>query len=317
MMDAGLPFEDAAVKSRTLCDTLSTSGRFENESDVLENIQFLNGYLGQWMHDRGMKQSAALMDLMLDRNMDKYRQDNVTPTSLHEMTQAIWFISCVEDGLHVEDVEGVLSVIFAHDLGENFGDTPEDMNTYLTEQGITDRDAIERFKTSFDVITKQYRDKESGEKGPLKHAHNRDYNAALVQDQNASVAKMFDRPHNIMTLIGAKKLKKMISYMAHIVDEQDDYVREASANFPSQAELYETLQHITIGETAVTQIEIDIAQKRSVGNGTQLEILGDMPDRGFKNLPAGIHPYEVIADRIRHQYPNVFMVDDPNGQSPS
>ncbi len=306
----------AFEERRTLIGDLNSSEAFDTEQDVIENVQALNGLIGKWMHNRGFKAASLIMDLMLDKTQEAHRKDDYTPKSLHMLTQAVWFISCLEDGLHVEDPEGVLALIFAHDLGEDYGITPEDIDVYLTENGIADRRLIDQLKEDFDVITKQYRNTETSQKGPMKYEGDEEYNSALARSQNASIAKMFDRAHNIMTLIGVQKLKKLKKYMGHIIADQPEYAATAKRNFPSQADLYDVLEAIIEGEAVVTQVEIDIAEQKSIGDGTQLDILNNTPDQGFKNMPSGLHPYEVIADRIRHQYPHVFMDDNLDGQEP-
>lgn len=303
-----IPFPQEEENASTFCGDLSQSCLFDNEQDAIHAIDYLADNLNQWMALHGYRQAQLIMDRMLNHKSSALRHDGVTPAALHELTQAVWFISCVEDGLHVEDAEGVLSVIFSHDLGEDYGETPESFDAYLTENGITNRDAIERFKRSFDVITKQYRNPETDQKGPLRHANNSAYNDMLVQDREASVAKMFDRPHNIMTLIGAKEHDKILSYMDHILEEQDQYVLAASINFPEQSELYETLRYLTENEAELTREKIDLISFPYDDSNTF------MPEKGFKDMPFGLHPRSVIMQRLHEHYPDIYPADNPDGQ---
>lgn len=242
------------------------------------------------------------MDLMLECNDGKTRQDGTTPSPLHEMTQAIWFISCIEDDLHADDVEAILSVIFTHDLGEDFNIKPDALEKYLVDNGIPRSEKTEQLKKSFDAISKRY-----GKDGKDRHKSEYDYSCAVRSDRDASVAKMFDRAHNVMTLVGVKDKLKIADYTAKTLQLQHDNVEAASSKFPSQEPIYKTLQQLIRQEVQTCYYYIVDTGKKITDND-DLDIA--MPKKGLKDLPLGLHPLIVAAERIRHTYPNTHLAKD-------
>ena len=281
---------------------LQQSGLYENEDNVAENFDDLIGETRDWLHNKGFKQAEVLMDLMLECNEDKTRQDGTTPSALHEMTQAIWFISCIEGDLHVDDVEGVLSTIFTHDLGEDFDIRPEALEQHLVDNGVPRSPKTEQLKASFNAISKRY-----GKNGEDRHKNEYEYSRTVRADQNASIAKMFDRAHNIMTLVGVKDKSKMADYMAKTLQLQHDNVKNASANFPSQKPMYKTLQQLIRQEIQACYYYI-VDTGKKITNNDDLEL--SMPKKGFKDVPLGLHPLVVSAERIRHTYPDTHFGED-------
>ncbi len=239
---------------------------------------------------------------MLNLNEGKTRKDDITPSALHEVTQALWLISAMENGLYIDDPESVMSLIFCHDLGEDFNLKPSYIEQYLNDNGIKSNYKIKQLKLSFDAISKKY-----GKNGDLRHAHDYAYYQTVAKDKNASVAKMFDRAHNIMTLIGVKDIKNMHDYTAKTLQLQEDYIPTASALFPNQALLYEIMEE-------VIKKEIKVSRFHTVNTGKKLpnddELCYSMPNNIFKDMPSGLHPLIVPAERIRKIYPDTHMQDN-------
>ncbi|PCJ97045.1 MAG: hypothetical protein COA45_10520 [Zetaproteobacteria bacterium] len=283
-------------------DHLNNTALYEAEDNVVENFDSLVGEMRDWLKDRDYKQAEVLMDLMLECNKEKTRQDGITPSALHEITQAVWFINCIESGLHVDDKEGIISVIFAHDLGEDFGFSPQYMENHLLKNGVKSRKDIDTFKTSFDAISKRY-----GKNGPDRYKNEYKYSCAVRGDRNASVAKMFDRAHNVMTLVGVKDKLKIADYTAKTLQLQHDNVEAASSKFPAQESIYKTLQQLIRQEVQTCYYYIVDTGKKITDND-DLDIA--MPQKGFKDLPLGLHPLIVAAERIRHTYPDTHLAEN-------
>ncbi len=279
----------------SFCEYLQTTKLYEDEYQVIDNFDNLVEELREWLNNKGFRQAELLMDLTLSLNEGNTRQDGVTPSALHEITQALWFISCLEDGLYAEDVEGVLSVIFAHDLGEDFNKKPEELEAYLLGSGISSSEKLEQFKIDFDVISKCY-----GKNGDLRHGSIYEYYLAIQKSANASIAKQFDRAHNIMTLIGVKDKGKILDYTFKTMQLQNDFIRDVSNNFPEQEKIYKNLDRII-------RQEIQVCSYYAVDTGKRISDDSDinltMPECGFKNLPLGLHPLIVAARRVRKTYP--------------
>ncbi len=278
---------------------LLLTGLYDTEERVIENFDNLVDDLRSWLESRNYRQATILLDLMLDLNQGKTRQDDITPSALHEVTQAIWLISVLEDGLHVDDPEGVLSLIFCHDLGEDFNLRPDDIEKYLNDNGIKSSPQTAQLKESFDAISKRY-----GKDGDPCHEHDYAYYQCVAADKNASVAKMFDRAHNIMTLIGVKNISNMHDYTAKTLQLQENYIPLASDLFPDQAELYEIMEEII-------KKEIKVSRFHTVNTGKMLhnddELCQSMPRQFFNDMPSGLHPLIVPAERIRKIYPDTHL----------
>ncbi len=287
----------------SFCAHLSETGLYNSEQDVIANYDSLVSEMKDWVQHKGYTQAEALLDLVSDLKDGKTRQDGITPSALHEMTQAIWFISAIEGGLEVESPEGVLSVIFAHDIGEDFGMTIDDMNEYLDSKGLPDNDMRKEFLNDYDLITKAW-----GEDGEKRHKNNYEYYLGIQQSRNASVAKMFDRAHNIMTLVGVKDVTKMNSYIASTMQIQDHFTDQYCEDHPQQAEMYKTMAHV------ITK-ELKTSRFYTANSGVPLpdddELNTALPEKGFKDLPVGLHPIIIPAERIRATYPETHLAHNP------
>ncbi|MCB1681395.1 MAG: hypothetical protein KDI65_05630 [Alphaproteobacteria bacterium] len=297
---------DIFRRQDTFADYLTKTGLYDSEQDVVANFDHLVEDVHKWLEAKGYTHAMAVMDYMLEKKQGVFRKDKKTPGALHELTQAIWFISCIEDGLPVDHPEGVLSLIFAHDLGEDYGITPEKLWQYLhNEKGFTESPEMDEFLEDFDVISKRW-----GKDGPLRYKNDYEYYLALQVRRNASVAKMIDRAHNIMTLIGVKENEgsedkiRMMEYVAKTLQLQNDYVRNASQAFPSQATMYLTLSHLIEMESQVCRYYIVNTGKKITDDD---DLRNAMPERGFRKLPNGFHPLIFAAERIRHTYPETHL----------
>ncbi len=299
--------ENAFKGADSFCEHLNSTNLYDHEKEVIENFDSLVGEIKDWVQNRGFKQAEVLMDLVVDLKEGQTRADGITPSSLHEMTQALWFISAYEDGLPIDDPEGVLSVIFAHDIGEDFGMTPDDMEQHLRENAVFDDQKIETFKQDFDAITKQW-----GEDGEKRFDNNYEYYTGVQKRTNASIAKMLDRAHNIMTLIGVKDVPKMHTYIASTLQLQDHFTDQYSTDHPTQKETYEALAHLI-------RKEIKVSRFYTVNSGVPLpdddELVTGMPEKGFTHLPIGVHPLIVTAERVREMYPETHLASNPKRYS--
>lgn len=294
----------------TFAEYLTKTGLYNSEDDVIRNHDRLVSDLRNWLHAKNYNQAEALLDFMLDQKKGLMRKDGITSSSLHELTQAVWFISCIEDGLEVDDPESVMSIIFSHDLGEDFGVMPDDLCRYLQfEKGFMQTPELQEFIEDFDVISKRF-----GKGGEPRYKNDHEYYLAIQKSRNASVAKMIDRAHNIMTLIGVKENEghedkiRMIEYVAKTLQLQSDFVRDASKAFPSQSEMYRALEAVIEQESQVCRYYIVDTGKKITDDD---DLRSEMPDKGFRKLPNGFHPLIFAAERIRHTYPETHLGAKP------
>lgn len=295
--------KDGSTPPCTFAEKLSNTGLYESEIDVINNMDSLEKEIRDWLQSNGFEQAEVLMDLMLKHRKGQFRNDDVTPEALHELTQAVHFISAIEDGFHVDEPEGVMSLIFAHDLGEDFGMTPGIIGGHLRKNGIKNEKAIESFMKSVDIMSKSYgvTDKKYKLNKEFK-IKDHQYFLKIQQDKNASIAKLFDRSQNIMTLIGAKDANKMHHEIGSTEVLINDFIKDVCEKFPSQKDLY-----IAMKETL--KIQMQIGRYLITDTGKPLpdneEVREAMPANIFKHMPNGLNLAFVPAERVRATDPKM------------
>lgn len=276
--------------ARSFADNLTESGLFTTEDNVIENFGTLCGMVGSWLDDHGYARAHALMDFNLRFNKGKTRKDDKTPAALHEITQAVFSIACHEAGLKVGNHEAVMCTIFGHDMGENFNIRPQQMGDFLFVQKIG-RDAFTlEFLENFNAISKKY-----GKE--MQYASDEEYMEVLRTMEHASVAKLFDNLHNLMTLIGGLKYEKGSGYIHKIENQLTEHIDELCKNFPHQSKIYRTLE---------SAIKVGIDINRSYYDGDHLsseDALRKAMPKVFLNLPEGINPVVVPLNRIAKAEP--------------
>ncbi|MFP4097356.1 MAG: hypothetical protein ACLFP8_02810 [Alphaproteobacteria bacterium] len=288
------------------CEYLCHAERYRSEETVRENFDSLVQDVYEWLDDKQYHMARESLNLMLDHADGKTRDDEITPGPLHEITQAVWFISAIEDGFTVRDPEIILSLIFVHDLGEDYNIKPQTLEARLRERGISSDSRVRALLKSFDVITKYYGKDERVQYhlGRGRYKTEGDYQNGVSVDKYASVAKMFDRMHNLMTLVSVREIKQMHEEIAKTARYYVlNRIRRMSKDFPEHEAIYDLMY-----KALVTQLEF--SRYYTVPDGDPLpdneEILSQMPKKGFPYMPEGLHPLLVIARRTRAEYPEIY-----------
>ncbi len=283
----------------SFCAHLIKSGLYDTEKDVNKNFDSLVDDLKDWLHGRGYEREVSLLNFLLEKKDGKFRKDGETPAALHEVTQAIYLISCLEDGLHIEDPAGVLAVIFSHDLGEDYNIKPQQLCDRLLIDGHQRDESMDRFLYEFDKISMHY----GGEKKP-EYQTPHQYSVALRHTQNAGLAKLFDNLQNASTIVGGLSDERASEYNVKIHMLLKRYISESCENYPEQAEIYKTLERAigTVGN-------YNRHDKHGESLGKPLEIREEeLTNKGLK-LPMGLDPYMVSATRIWNRRPSLKTED--------
>lgn len=290
----------------SFAEYLTKTKRYGSEADVIKNFDHLVEDVRGWMRAKKYHLTEELMNFMLEKKAGKFRNDGVTPSALHELTQAVWFISCIEDGVRAEMPQSVLGLIFVHDVGEDFGVRPEELRAHLKGKGFGKLVVIDDLLEDFDAISKRY-----GDDGPPRYANEYEYfHLALCKRRHASIAKLIDRAHNIMTLVGVKEAEgeaekvKMMKKIAETKVLINDMCRDSARNFPEQEEFYENIKSV-INAVAQTSRYFVVNTGKKMVDDEDLYI--SMPERGFFNLPDGFHPLIFAAERVRRSYPETHL----------
>jgi len=273
-----------------LCKTMYDSGLFKTEDLVIENVETWIDLIKEHLYSKGYEHAVATLDKMLDYNEGLKRKDGKTPSIVHELTQLTWLISCLDDGLIVENPEGVIINDIAHDLGEDHGMKPYFLiKLLLAYQPVEDKDTLTEIKAAHGVLSKDYLGEES-EKIPTETLFK-----LIAASQNASIVKILDRIHNISTHIGVKTAEKSASYVKSTREKFIPAIREISTElFLNQTEIYDMLLEVLEATCALT--EMHYKQNHMPTNDTLRSL---MPEAGFKDLPDGLNPFLVIANRSR------------------
>lgn len=325
-----------------LHDRLHDSGLFESEDDVNNNFEQLVGYFRGWLEEHQLERETALLDYMLEKKQGMLRKDGKAPSAIHEVSQALYFISCIEDGLYHSDPAGVLATILVHDLQEDFKVKRDDMRAQLIQNGIADDKRMQEFLDDYDTISYH-----NGDKDQLNYPNKHQYSLSLRKRRNTGPAKLIDNVHNSATAVGGLQNAKLLKYKDKIINgislfaetittapkdraeiselmieclkgaehtkvntytgkiqlQISSYVEDASSYFPENTELLKTLEKV-LGKT------IQINRHLFYNDyGQSLDLSQhDFPDKGFK-LPRGLHPYHVARDRVLSMRPELAPAD--------
>jgi len=293
------------------CEHLCNTGLYESEADVRDNLDSLVKEVHDWLDAKDYKMARVVMDIMMKENVGEIRDDKITPQVLHELTQAIWFISLLEDGIEFDDPELVLSLILAHDLGEDHDIRPEELEKLLNEKGIPSGERMDRFLRGFDAISKYYGEEEHLAFNEAKNRNEGEarYQKVVRENHDASIAKIIDRPHNVKTLVGVRivnKIHKEIAKAERFYEKS--LVRDMRKRFPKNARFYTIMDKLL-------KSQLSVSRHYTVPDGDPLPsndvLRSRMPKKGFPFMPAGLHPLLVIAERIRKEFPDIYA--NPTG----
>ncbi len=279
-----------ANENQSFLTQLSDSGRYDSEGLVVRHAKHLITDIRSYLKSSDYNMALACLDLAIKTKKGKLRDDGKTPSIIHEISQALYTISLIEGGVHLEDPESVIALNFIHDLGEDFGLKPETLKRHLEKAEVTDQNKIDLLAIDFDILTKKYK----GESPKFKNEW--EYYQAIERSQNASIAKPPDRLHNLATQIGVKKNKRALQYIANTYVIYDDLTRKASQRFPSQREAY-TLYHEMI-DTACKINRYHLVEAEIGKPLPDIETLAkEIPQHGFQ-IPDGLNPIFLNACRV-------------------
>jgi hypothetical protein len=294
--------DGTATNSVSFLNRLEASGDYRTENLVILNSDLLEKSVREWLQAAGYDKAIACLDILKEKENRKFRQDGITPSWLHQLSQAVYTISLIEDGVYLADPEAVICLNFIHDVGEDHGIRPGQLKNMLIRRGVEDDDWLTELMIDYDVISKQY-----GKNGEPRYKSEFEYYEANRKRQNTSVAKLEDRSHNIATQVGVKGMEKIRRYISNTQVILNDFVRDSSKQFPEQKEAYEALQKII--ETSVQSTRYLLAREEVHKDlPPDEEILAEnMPERGFK-VPKGLNPVLLATARVRKHYDAPYPV---------
>ena len=294
---------DEQSHKTTLSQRLRNSGLYNSEKEIIKNYPALTEEIYDWLDEQGWDKARACLDLLLVKSGNKFRDDKITPSTLHELTQFIWLIDCYENDTSLPDpVERLACLVFIHDLMEDTGLTSpmlkkcfEDQNCVVTDEFLTE------LMLDLEAISKR-----TGPGQEKKYPKNQEYLyfKSMTNRINAVINKILDRAHNVMTLVGAKDQLFMYKYTNRTEVLINDFVRDTKKDFPEMEQTLDT-------QLRVLKLVTQIARYYSDDTGKPLpdneELRQELQGNLFKDLPDGLHPLLCAAQRIREQYPHIHM----------
>lgn len=150
------------------------------------------------------------------------RRDGITKEYAHQLAIG-HFIKSISTSL--EHPEETLATVFLHDVCEDYGIAPEEIETRF---GATVREAVW-------LLTKKFR----GEpKAPAA------YYQAISQNRIASIVKGADRIHNVQSMVGVFTLEKQREYLQETMTYILPALKDARRLFPRQEPAYENIKHM-------------------------------------------------------------------------
>lgn len=307
------PVSDSKQK---FADRLSETQLYESEEAILNNFDSLVDELRSWIKENGSPLNEALLDILLEEKSaptiykERLRRDG-TLNETHEIVQTIRFIRDLEDGMKVDNPSRVISLILAHDLGEDFGLTPQLLKEDLLKRGIKEDQELNGFLVEFEATSSHFRSErgyKKGEKTPHPvYKDKAEYISGIHEHPSATVAKFYDNDHNVDTAIfgfyePADAAKYIMTIEAMLPPER---MKELAERHPSQADAYKQLK------ATLEQSYRAVYHWVAGDQGQNLNITPDNKVLGQTRLPAGLDTPEVGIHRMQmalnktHDNPNL------------
>ncbi len=293
-------FKDPETK---LAERLCASELYKTEGDVVQNFDSLLNELETWIDENASERSKALLKLLIKEKIgddttplkQKLRRDG-TPNAIHEAMQSIRFIRDVEDGMQVNNPDRVLSLILSHDMGEDFGWTPELLKEYLLENNVPDDEELNEFLEEFEITSYHFRTEQGykkGEKVP-RYDNKVEFIKAIHGNENTAIAKFYDNTHNIDSAIfGFKTKEKAMEYSGAIKALlPPDKMQNLYESYPDQKDAlihlrvtlsnsYRPLWNWFAGDIGQ---DIDVKPENKIAKQTRLPAGLDSPEVGAARL---------------------------------
>lgn len=174
-----------------------------------------------WLHGRGYLQALKAMDYAQSIHTDLRKDGSATFTHQVFIAQQI---RCVSSMLLYP--EETLIVAFLHDVIEDYPDISlSDIESRFGDNVASDVALISKVIPSSGTSTTT--DK---------------YHQLAAQNPRVSVAKGYDRYHNLSTMRGAFSAEKIQKYLDETRDYVDPMLKAATINYPEQENIYRSIR---------------------------------------------------------------------------
>lgn len=198
--------------------------------------------------------ASACANLVAAYKEGEKRQDG-SPSIVHEYSQIYYLHALRTANIDVYRPDIVACIVALHDLGEEYGLTPDGARNYLIEAvdecGFFDQETLEKNYADIDEVVRGFEIMSRDIEGYKAKLSKFEYTRQTLFNPYTSIAKPLDRVHNIATLSGAvnaKGIGKKIDetgllfmtpiYKIEGVPEPMKYFEAASYLHPQNEEAY-------------------------------------------------------------------------------
>jgi (p)ppGpp synthase/HD superfamily hydrolase len=180
-----------------------------------------------WMEGRGFHIAIKAMNFA-EKHHTGTRKDG-QPEFSHQVSQVCYARTMEKNMLHPE---AVLAVVFLHDVMEDY---------YVSYAELVERFGIQ-IADAVVLMSKVI----EGRKIPAEV-----YFTNLVECPIASLAKGFDRVHNLLTMVGGFKPEKQREYLEETMDWIVPMLKAARRTHTSQEPIYENIKFVMTNQTVL------------------------------------------------------------------
>jgi len=180
-----------------------------------------------WMEGRGFHTAIKAMNFA-EKHHTGTRKDG-QPEFSHQVSQACYARTMEKNMLHPE---AVLAVVFLHDVMEDYDVSYAELDDLF---GTQIADAVVLMSKVIE-----------GRKIPAEV-----YFSNLEKCQIASLAKGFDRVHNLLTMVGGFKPEKQREYLEETMNSIVPMLKAARRTHTSQEPIYENIKFVMTNQTTL------------------------------------------------------------------
>ena len=193
-----------------------------------------------WMHGRGYFMAIKAMNFA--ENLHQGTRKDGSPEFSHQVSQLCYAKTMVDNLLFPEET---LAVIALHDL--------------IEEYNVTHKELIDLFGTTVANATFKMTKVFDGNRLPDDI-----YYKTLATCPIASIAKGFDRVHNLMSMLGGFKPEKRASYIVETLEKTVPMLKTGRRSFPEQQPVYENIKFVMTNQIQLYNAlnEKDLAESK-------------------------------------------------------
>lgn len=187
---------------------------------MTQNYEKMKIVIRSWMQGRGYYNALKAMNFA-EKHHNGIRKDG-QPEFSHQVSQLCYAKTMVDNLLFPEET---LCVIALHDI--------------IEDKDVSHKELVDLFGKIVGDATLKMSKVVDGVRIPDDI-----YYKILSTCPIASVAKGFDRVHNLMTMLGGFKPEKQVSYIAETLDKTVPMLKIGRRSFPEQEPVYENIKFI-------------------------------------------------------------------------